>query len=156
MANLTYRAANPVVPGSTTTKGEPLLNTEIDGNFKSLDDSKFEKSGGTITGNVTVNGNVDATNFNSTSDARLKSDIIKIENALDKIKKISGYTFKHNSEATNKRSAGVIAQEVKPDFPEIVVGSVETYYGVNYDGMIAFLVEAIKELDQKIESLKAK
>lgn len=156
MANLTYRAASPSVPGSTTTKNAPLLNTEIDGNFKSLDDAKFEKSGGTITGNVTVNGNVDATNFNSTSDARLKSDIVKIENALDKIKKISGYTFKHNSEVTDKRSAGVLAQEVKPDFPEVVVGSGETYYGVNYDGMIAFLIEAIKELDEKIESLKAK
>lgn len=156
MANLTFRDAGPVVPSTTTTKNAPLLNIEIDGNFKSLDDAKFEKSGGTISGNVTVAGNVSATNFDSTSDMRLKSDIEKIDNALDKIKRISGYTFKHAYEVTDKRSAGVLAQEVKPDFPEVVNGSGETYYSVNYDGIIAFLIEAIKELDQKIENLKAK
>jgi hypothetical protein len=111
MANLTYRATSPTAPGSTTTKNAPLLNSEIDGNFKSLEESKFEKSGGTITGSVVVEGTVTATNFDSVSDARAKTNINQITGALDKIVAVIGYTYnlKNNDE---KIRAGVIAQQI--------------------------------------------
>ena len=155
MANLTFRVANPTAPTNTTTKNSPLTNNEIDGNFKSLEDAKFEKSGGTITGAVTVTGDVSATNFNSTSDARLKTDLQEVESALDKIKALTGYTFVFNNEPT-KRRAGVIAQEVMGQAPEVVTVGDDKYLAVNYDGLIAYLIEAIKELDQKIEQLKVR
>ena len=45
MANLLYRAsATASIPGTTTVKGTPLLNTEIDGNFRSLNVNKIEVS----------------------------------------------------------------------------------------------------------------
>lgn len=55
MAFLTYRfSLNPTVPTSDTLKATGLTNEEIDGNFKSLDNAKYEKTGGTISGNVTL------------------------------------------------------------------------------------------------------
>lgn len=79
------------------------------------------------------------------SDIRLKSNIKKIDGALDKIDKISGYTF----DMDGKREAGIIAQEIKEVLPE-VVGEFEkdgeVYLNVDYPKIIALLVEAIKEL----------
>ncbi len=84
------------------------------------------------------------------SDIRLKSNIKKIDNALDKIKQISGYTYDMN----NKRSTGVIAQEVEKVLPEVVQDREDGYKTVAYGNMIGLLVEAIKELKQEIEVLK--
>ena len=153
MANLTYRAASPTAPGSTTTKNAPLLNAEIDGNFKSLDDAKFEKSGGTITGNVAVEGTMTATNFDSISDARSKTDVEEISGALDKITAIIGYTYVLKN-ASEKRRAGVIAQQIVNHIPEVVDGNEENGFTVSYDGIVPFLIEAIKELNDKVEQLK--
>lgn len=84
------------------------------------------------------------------SDIRLKSNIKKIDNALDKIMQISGYTYDMNS----KRSTGVIAQEVEKILPEVVQDRDDGYKTVAYGNMIGLLVEAIKELKQEIEVLK--
>jgi len=95
-----------------------------------------------------VNGDIYATgNITGYSDKRAKSDIQKIENALDKIDKLNGYTFTMN----DKRYTGVIAQEVLPVLPEAVTGSEETHYAVAYGNMMGLIIEAIKELKKKIE-----
>jgi hypothetical protein len=67
MANLTYRASSPAAPASTTTKTTGLTNADVDGNFKSLDDAKYEKSGGTISGNLTVTGSSSLTSLTVTN-----------------------------------------------------------------------------------------
>ena len=84
------------------------------------------------------------------SDIRLKTNIEKIENALDKVCQLSGYTYDMN----NKRSTGVIAQEVEKVLPEVVQDREDGYKTVAYGNMIGLLVEAIKELKQEIEVLK--
>lgn len=84
------------------------------------------------------------------SDIRLKSNIQKIDNALDKVMKINGYTYDMN----NKRRTGVIAQEVEQVLPEVVQDREDGYKTVAYGNMIGLLVEAIKELKQEIEVLK--
>lgn len=84
------------------------------------------------------------------SDIRLKSNIQKIDNALDKIMQINGYTYDMN----NKRRTGVIAQEVEKVLPEVVQDREYGYKTVAYGNMIGLLVEAIKELKQEIEVLK--
>ena len=94
-----------------------------------------------VTGDMYATGNITAY-----SDKRAKSDIKKIENALDKIEQLNGYTFSMN----DKRYTGVIAQEVLPVLPEAVTGSEDTNYAVAYGNMIGLLIEAIKELKQKI------
>jgi hypothetical protein len=94
-----------------------------------------------------VNGDMYATgNIIAYSDKRAKSDIQKIENALDKIEQLNGYTFTMN----DKRYTGVIAQEVLPVLPEAVTGSEETNYAVAYGNMMGLIIEAIKELKQKL------
>lgn len=79
------------------------------------------------------------------SDIRLKDDILPIENALDKLEKIRGYTYKYKD--TGEKCAGVIAQELIKILPEAVKLNSETdMYGVKYDAIIALLIEAIHEL----------
>lgn len=98
-----------------------------------------------------VTGTVAATDFNSTSDLALKTDITQIEGALDKVRQISGYTFTYKS--SEQRSAGVIAQEIEKILPEAVSGE-EGSKTVAYGNLVALLIEAIKEQQQQIESLK--
>lgn len=92
------------------------------------------------------------------SDRRFKTDIQRIEQALDKVEQIAGYTFKttlHN-EHTNKiteRHMGVIAQEVESILPELIHEDKNGYKSVAYANLTALLIEAIKELKQKIEDI---
>jgi hypothetical protein len=86
------------------------------------------------------------------SDRRQKTNIERIENALDKVCQLSGYTFIHNGE----RKTGVIAQEVKDVLPEAVYGSEETSYSVAYGNLAGILIEAIKEIKNEIQQLKDK
>jgi len=111
-------------------------------------------------GDLHVDGDVVA--FSTTvSDRRLKENILQIDNALEKVSKISGYTFdyKHNG----KSGAGVIAQEIEEVLPsavtskvmEMQTGDAETEYKtVEYDQVIGLLVSAINELQAEIAELK--
>jgi hypothetical protein len=99
---------------------------------------------------LTHTGIMTAVDFNSTSDVRYKSDIVKIEGALDKVNELSGYTFTMNE--TGERSTGLIAQEVEKVLPEAVKG--EDKKTLSYGNMIGLLVEAIKEQNKKIEELE--
>jgi hypothetical protein len=100
-------------------------------------------------GVLEVLGTVCATDFNSTSDKKLKTNIQIINNPLDKVLQLNGYTF--NWKETNKKSIGVIAQELEEIFPQLVSGLSQK--SVNYNGIIAVLIESIKELNQKVEGL---
>jgi hypothetical protein len=100
-----------------------------------------------VIGNIYGTGNITAY-----SDKRAKSDIVKIENALDKIDQLNGYTYTMNDE----RYTGLIAQEVLPVLPEAVVGSEETSYAIAYGNMMGLVIEAIKELNCKVEKLENK
>nr|DAI50041.1 MAG TPA: Neck appendage like protein [Bacteriophage sp.] len=84
------------------------------------------------------------------SDIRLKTNIEKIENALDKVCQLNGYTYDMN----NKRSTGVIAQEVEKVLPEVVQDREDGYKTVAYGNMIGLLIEAIKELKEEIKVIK--
>lgn len=90
-------------------------------------------------------------NVTAFSDKRLKKDIKKIENALDKLEQLNGYDFTHK--ATDKRSTGVIAQEVQKVIPELVLDDGGTL-AVAYGNFAGYFIEAIKELRKEIEELK--
>lgn len=98
-----------------------------------------------------ANKQVDAPNFNSTSDMRLKDNIETINSALDKVSSIRGVTFTWKE--NGKASMGVIAQEVEAVAPE-VISETNGYKAVNYDGLIGLLIESIKDLKKEIEALK--
>lgn len=86
------------------------------------------------------------------SDARLKSDLQKIPSALDKVKQITGYTYKRKDITVDpdRRHVGVIAQDVQKVLPEAVSADDNGNLSVAYGNIIALLIEAIKELEQKI------
>jgi len=112
-------------------------------------------------GDLHVDGNVTA--YSTTvSDIKLKKDIKPIENALDKLKQIGGYTFTYKKD--DKKSAGVIAQEVEKILPSAVFEQNSVFHGeqtetqkvVQYDQLHGLLIEAIKEQQKQIDELKAK
>ena len=96
------------------------------------------------TGNFTATGDVVAF-----SDARLKSNIHTYQNALATVQQLRGVRYERN----NKLNIGVIAQEVQAILPE-VVNTDNEYLAVAYGNIIAVLIEAIKELNLKIEKLE--
>jgi hypothetical protein len=96
-------------------------------------------------------GTVSATNFNSTSDVRYKENIVKIENATDTVNLLNGVSF--DWKETGTKSYGVIAQEIEKVLPELVGVSGEGK-SVNYLGIIAFLINSIKELDERVKKLE--
>jgi hypothetical protein len=114
-------------------------------------------------GDLHVDGNIIA--YSTTvSDERLKTDIVKIDGALDKVAQLNGYTFTYT--ADGKKSAGVIAQEVKKVLPSAITESTlplkmgeddETeYMTVQYDQLIGLMIEAVKELKAEVAELKGK
>jgi hypothetical protein len=94
-------------------------------------------------------GVLNATEFNSLSDARVKTNIRTIDNALTTVKALRGTSFELNG----KKSIGVIAQEIEQVLPEVVTDG--EYKSVAYGNIIAVLIEAIKELSKELEELKA-
>jgi hypothetical protein len=113
---------------------------------------------GTTTDNgerLYVSGSIRATgSITANSDVRLKKNIERIENALQKVSEISGYTY--NTIYDEDRHAGVIAQEIDKVLPEIVNKGNDGLMGVEYGNISALLIEAIKEQKVLIESLQAK
>ena len=107
-----------------------------------------------ITGNLSVTGDLDAANFNSTSDVSLKENLNVIESPLEKLFKISGYTF--NWKKDKKEAIGIVAQEVEKVFPQMVVMGKDNIKRVSYDSLIPVLLEAIKEQNKEIIALKQK
>jgi hypothetical protein len=96
-------------------------------------------------------GTLNSTDFNSLSDSRFKTDLEKIHGALSKVKQLTGYTF--TMAESGKRSAGLLAQDVKPVSPESI-GGTEDRMTLNYDSLFGLIVEAIKEIDDKLTSIE--
>jgi len=112
---------------------------------------------GTSTNNgekLYVSGSIRATgSITANSDIILKKNILKIENALEKVEQINGYTYELK-EDDSKRHGGVIAQEIDKVFPEIVNTGNDGLMGVEYGNISALLIEAIKEQNIKIKNLE--
>ena len=95
------------------------------------------------------------------SDDRLKTRVAGIDDPLGLVNNLSGFFFEPNQTALElgykkERDIGVSAQQVRAILPEIVVPAPvdEKYWTVRYEKLIPLLIEAIKELDKKIEGKK--
>jgi hypothetical protein len=116
-----------------------------------------------VTGGVGISGalyvGADIYSYAS-SDARLKENLSKIDNSLEKLLKISGYQYHWNKIAQEMypertmQDVGVIAQEVKEIVPSAVVEREDGYLAVRYDKLIPLLIEAVKSLKAEIEDMK--
>ncbi len=95
-------------------------------------------------------------NTSSISDERYKTNIVNIEEALNKINSLNGYTFYRTDVNTDLQQAGVIAQQVQEVLPcAVVYDEDEDKYAVSYDMLSALYIEAFKELKTKVENLEA-
>jgi hypothetical protein len=96
--------------------------------------------------------NDDVTAF---SDVCLKKDIDTIDNALEKVKSLRGVFFNRKDNNVD-RQTGVIAQEVEKVLPEVVreTKDEKKIKSVAYGNMVGVLIEAIKELNAKVEELQ--
>jgi hypothetical protein len=109
-----------------------------------------------------VNGDIIANSIAGSSDIRFKKNIRPVQNALDKVKALRGVYFNWNKETFPDKNFGAqdelgfIAQEVEKVVPEIVTkeNTKDEYRSVKYDKLVALLVEAIKEQQKQIDSLK--
>lgn len=109
-----------------------------------------------------VAGDIIANSIAGSSDARFKTNIAPIANPLQKVMALRGVNFNWNTSEfpqkmfSEKRTLGFIAQEVEKVLPEIVQteNTPERYKSVQYDKVVALLVEAIKEQQKQINQLK--
>jgi hypothetical protein len=107
----------------------------------------------TNSGGVTVTGTCTATNFNTTSDATIKTNIRTITGSLDLVKAMRGVRFDWLWNA--KPEVGVIAQEVEEVIPELVSTDENGFKSVKYGNIVAVLIEAVKEQQEQIDALKS-
>jgi hypothetical protein len=104
----------------------------------------------TFAGNVTVIGDVEANDINSTSDITKKTNVETITDALSKVSELRGVTFDWTANGTS--SGGIIAQDVERVLPSLVKDG-DDHKTVIYNGIIGLLVEAAKELNEEVKEL---
>ncbi len=102
-----------------------------------------------VVGNITVSGDII-----STSDVSIKENVKPILNPIEKVKELSGYTF--NRIGQDKRSVGLMAQDVEKVLPEAVSENGEGVKSLAYGNLVALLVETVKEQQKQIDELREK
>jgi exonuclease VII small subunit len=108
-----------------------------------------------LDGNLQASGNITALSVTETSDVRLKTNILPLNNALANLMKMRGVTYNWLDKTKPQgNQIGVIAQEVEAIYPEFVHTDDKGMKSVNYSQMVAVLIEAIKELNTKVATLE--
>lgn len=116
---------------------------------------KLSLTGGTISGDLTVTGQLSAATVVETSSIKLKTNIEQINDALDSVLKLKGVTYDRID--NNEHEAGLIAEWTEDILPDLVIKDAgSNIIGIKYTKLTAYLIEAIKELKQEIDLLKAK
>lgn len=124
--------------------GLGTMSTKSAADYDAVIAAKAALSGATFTGVVT------APNFVSSSDARLKSDVETIADALTLVCALRGVRFTMDGD----RQIGVVAQEVEPNLPEVVRADQAGQLSVAYGNITGLLIEAVKELTARVAALE--
>jgi hypothetical protein len=91
-----------------------------------------------------------ATSWTAISDIRLKKDFMPLENSLEKLGMIKGYTYLYKTDKDGTpRRVGVIAQDVKKVLPE-AVSEQDGFFGVRYNELVPLIINAVNELKTEI------
>ena len=143
---VTVDAKGRVTAGSSMTSGDVT---------SALGYTPANKAGDSFTGSISVSGSITATgDITAYSDARLKTDIQTITGALDRVRKLRGVTFSRRD--TGNRGVGLIAQELASIVPEAVMTHEDGLLSVAYGNLVGVLIEAVKDLADKVERLEAR
>jgi hypothetical protein len=132
-----------VILGSGLDTGEQELRRDSNLTFDVLSNTL-------ILSRAVASGIVTANDFNSTSDRKLKTNIERIPDPIEKVLKIDGVNF--NWVDDGRPSIGVIADNIEEVLPELVSDSDPKT--VNYNGLIGLLIEVVKEQQNQIDSIK--
>lgn len=128
-------------------------NTITTGLYSSAEGTISFSSGGVYAGQIASGGNMTMVgNITANSDSRLKKDLEVIDNALEKVHQLTGYTYTRID--TGDRQTGIIAQDLEKVLPEAVLQNDE-YKSVAYGNIVGLLIEAIKELSQEVSALRS-
>lgn len=106
--------------------------------------------GGTLEAGFNRDGNFFGKTYSSTSSIQYKTNVTKLENALDIISKLEGVRFDWKD--TGKSDIGLIAEDVNEILPEFVLKDKDTGkpQGVDYGKITSVLIEAVKELTKLV------
>jgi hypothetical protein len=150
--------ANSLANGSVSSPAVSFTSDTDTGIFRIADGALGVSLNGVLraVSNTTYpiysNGSIFATgDVITASDRSLKTDVVQIADSLYKINNITGVSYTLKS--SNEKSLGVIAQEVELVFPELVHKN-DDIKSVKYNGLIAVLIEAVKELSAEVDHLK--
>ncbi|EOC8580464.1 tail fiber domain-containing protein [Salmonella enterica subsp. enterica serovar Livingstone] len=134
------------------------------GSWNGLRPLYFNNANGQVTfgHNVTSYGNGSFNDVQIRSDRRNKRNLVKLDKALDRLELLTGYLYEvqHPDDGWNT-SVGLIAQDALVALPELVTEDDDAISGekrlrLNYNGVIALLVEGMKALRQEVNEIKGR
>ena len=111
------------------------------------------KAGESFTGAISVAGSITATgDVTAYSDASLKTDVATIASALALVRQMRGVRYQRLD--TGVAGIGVIAQELREVTPELIAENSDGLLSVAYGNLVGVLIEAVKELAARVETLE--
>lgn len=152
VAGLTVSSESPTINLQETTAGEYGAFVHVNGNtfyvLRGAANATTWDNGPNgrhpMTMNLTNGDVVFSGNFGAYSDGRLKKNVRPIRGALEKVRRMEGVWFDRID--TGEASAGVVAQKLQRIAPELVQTDQDGFLSVHYPNLVAYLIEAIKEL----------
>jgi hypothetical protein len=154
-----------------TNNNAPLTNSEIDRNFIELNNDKLEESdclstntadavvrrdgsGGFSAGAISATS-LTATTITETSSIAFKENVSPLGvSGLDIVSKLNGVTFDWKDKELGENVVGLIAEEVDSVAPRAVTHKDGAADGIQYNKLVVYLIEAVKELNAEIKQLK--
>ena len=133
---------------SSTSQWKEILTSVKVGNINFFNNTNITLGGDFIAQSVLSLNNVTAF-----SDKKIKTNIKEIGSVLNKLDKISTYSY----EKFGNKEIGVLAQEIKEQFPVLVKETIyekEKLLTVDYFGLTGILLKAIKELKERIDKIE--
>jgi len=143
-----------------------LVDDQSDNGTVTLSESRLTilPNGNVGIGNVTpgyklhVNGRIKTTGINESSDERLKTNVLQISGALDKVLQLRGVTYNWRVEEfpsmglSDGVQYGLIAQELEAVIPELVHTDTEGFKSIEYSHLVPLLIESIKALNSELSN----
>lgn len=131
---------------------DDILYTNPKGNNAILEKIAFREAYSGDNSVIISNGSIEAVSFNRHSDRRIKKNIVPYEGrAIDLINglEICSFDYIRDDKHIN---AGIIAQNMKEYFPELVYGEESALYSIDQDGLVPYMIKALQEIDAKAHS----
>ena len=110
-----------------------------------------------VKGDSYFNGLITTTvDVNIGSDSNIKQDFSIIDDALNKVNQLTGYTFSYRNIDSTKRYTGLIAQQVQAILPEAVNQTPQGQLTLGYGSLAGLFVEAIKDITSRLDAIEQK